>query len=275
MAARASGPAVHVCYHSGLPNHLYGGSRQYLRDQPRAVRPLFAAAIPGLRAYDRRLVRRPGRVITNSAFSAREIERVHGRKVEVVHPPVRTHFFTPAAAPRRHFLVVARVVTYKRVDVVIDAFRGLEADLVVAGDGPQLEDLRRTAPPNVRFVGSCGDDALLELYRSSRGVICPSIETFGLAMAEAHATGTPVIGLRAGGALEVVTSRETGILVDRPDPRSIAEAVRALDTMPLCARACRESAERFAQSRFTDAMHRILEEELASGSVRPPPAPRR
>jgi glycosyltransferase involved in cell wall biosynthesis len=277
LAARVSPSTPHLCYSSGLPQHLYGHSRSYLDDEPRAMRPALAVALPALRAYDRWMMRRPRRVIANSAFSARLLERIHGRAADVVHPPVRTQFFTPRPAERRGFLVVARLVSFKRVDLVIEAFRGLEEELVVAGDGPALAQLRHTAPPNVRFLGACDDVALLALYRSSRALICPSVETFGIAMGEAQACGTPVIGARAGGAPEVVRHGLTGILLDSPDPRSIAESVRAIDNAALTPRACRESAVRFAEERFTGAIDRILLDELAAtrDRVRPPQAPAR
>ena len=274
LAARLSAGAPHVCYSSGLPQHLYGAVGRYLSDQPGALRPAFAAALPALRAFDRRLMSRPDRLIANSSFSARELERIHARSAEVVHPPVRTEFFTPNGAERRHFLVVARLIAFKRVEVVVEAFRGLDEQLVVAGAGPRLDSLRRAAPPNVRFAGACDDDALLHLYRSSRALICPSRETFGLVMAEAHACGIPVIAPAAGGALEVVSRRETGILVERTDPRLIAEAVSELGSAPLSSRACRESAERFTEARFTEAMARILEEELAARPRLAPAPPR-
>jgi glycosyltransferase involved in cell wall biosynthesis len=266
LAARVPPAIPHVCYSSGLPPHLYGFSRAYLKDEPGALRPALRAMLPALRAYDRTMMRRPGRLIANSEYSARELLRVHARTADVVHPPVRTHFFTPGRADRRVFLVVARLVSFKRVDMVIEAFRGLEEELVIAGDGPALPQLRRDVPANVRFVGPCDDVALLGLYRSSRALICPSVETFGIAMAEAQACGTPVIGARAGGAPETVREGVTGILVDRPDPRSIAESVRALEGARFSPRACRESAERFAEDRFTQAMDRILIEELEAGA---------
>ena len=263
LAARVAPGAIHLCYSGGLPGHLYGQSRLYLGHEPRPLRPLIAVALPGLRAHDRRMMRRPRRVIANSAFSASELRRIHGRDAEVVHPPVRTDFFTPGDAPRQLFLVVARLIASKRVDLVVEAFRGLEEELVVAGGGPMLEELRRAAPRNVRFVGPCDDETLRDLYRRSRALICPSLETFGIAMTEAHACGVPVIAPRAGGALEVVSDRRTGILLDHVTPGSVAEAVRALGDVPLDARACRSSAERFAEARFTSAMDRILHEELA------------
>ena len=270
LAAGVPPSTPHVCYSSGLPPHLYGFSRSYLNDEPKPLRPALRAALPALRAYDRRMLRRPGRLIANSEFSARELERVHGRVADVNHPPVRTHFFTlgPADRPgrgqseRRGFLMVARLVSFKRVDMVVETFRGLDEELVVAGDGPALTQLRRTAPANVRFVGACDDAALLGYYRSSRALICPSVETFGIAMAEAQACGTPVIGARTGAAPEAVIDGVTGILLGRPDPRSIAESLRGLESARLSPRACRYSAERFAEDRFTRGIERILGEEL-------------
>jgi glycosyltransferase involved in cell wall biosynthesis len=265
LAARVPESAPHICYSSGLPPQLHGYSHWYLNDQPRIMRPALTAALPALRAYDRRLMRRPRRLIANSQFSARELERVHRRLADVIHPPVRTHFFTPGTTTqRRAFLVVARLVSFKRVDLVVEAFRSLEEQLVVAGDGPALEQLRRTAPPNVTFVGACDDAALLDHYRAARALICPSVETFGIAMGEAQACGVPVIAARAGGAPEVVRDRVTGILLDRPDSRSIAESIRALDSAAFQPRACRESAERFAEERFTRAIDRVLSEELSA-----------
>lgn len=266
LAARVPPSTPHVCYSSGLPQHLYGFSPLYLIDEPRALRPAIRAALPALRAYDRWMLRRPRRLIANSQFSARELQRIHGRAAEVVHPPVRTRFFTPGPGDRRAFLMVARLMPFKRVDVVIEAFRSLDEQLVIAGDGPALPQLRRIAPPNVTFVGACDDATLLRLYRSSRALICPSVETFGIAMCEAQACGTPVIGARAGGVPEAVREGATAILLDHPDPRSIIEGIRALDSAALSPRACRQSAERFSEDRFTQAIDRILVEELAAAS---------
>jgi glycosyltransferase involved in cell wall biosynthesis len=263
VAARIPPITPHICYHSGLPQHLYGHSRRYLEDEPPLLRPPLAAALPALRAFDRRLMRRPSRLVANSAFSARELSRVHGRHADIVHPPVRTDFFTPAPAPRRHFLVVARLVGFKRLDLVVDAARGLDAELVVAGGGPRLAELRRGAPPNVRFAGPCDDETLRALYRSAHALICPSVETFGIAIAEAQAAGTPVVAAKAGGVPEAVVDGETAILLERPDPRSIVEAARAIAASPPSPRACRRSAERFSRDRFTAAIEGIVHDELA------------
>ena len=253
-----------VCYSAGLPSALYERRDLYLRDYPAPLRVLARAAVPALRVYERRLMRRPDRLVTNSRASAAAIERVHGRRADVIHPPVRTAFFTPADTPRRHALAVGRIAPQKGFDVLLDAFRELPGErLVIVGRGPWLERLRRSAPPNVHLAGWVSDAELRELYRSSWALVCPSVEDFGLVMGEAHACGVPVIAPRAGGALEIVDDPATGILLERMDPPSVARAARAVRRGRFDARACRASAERFAAERFVARLDRVIEEELA------------
>jgi glycosyltransferase involved in cell wall biosynthesis len=234
------------------------------------------ATLPALRAYYRRLVRRPDRLVTVSRSSAVAIARVYGRQAEIVHPPVRTEFFTPARGPRGPFLTVARLVPQKRLDVLIEAFRGSDERLVVAGRGPWIDRLGARAPANVSFVGWVDDVRLRELYRTSRALICPSVEEFGIVMAEAHACGTPVIAPRAGGACEIVENPRTGILLDQVDAQSLIAAVRRVTTHGFDPEACRDSAERFSEALFIERMERIVAEELAlvsSGHAAPPTLP--
>ena len=261
--------ARHVCYSSGLPRALYHAPAVYRRDEPALLRPLLWAAGPPLRAHHRRIMRRPDRLITNSRATARALERVHGRPAEVIHPPVRTDFFTPGPGARDHVLVVARLTGQKRVEAVLDAFAGLPDRLVVVGNGIRAARLRERAPANVGFTGYVDDEELRELYRRSRALVCPSVEDFGIVMAEAQATGTPVIAPRAGGALEIVRDGETGILLDRGEPADIAAAVRALDGRSFSPAACRAAGERFSEGRFLEAFARVLAEERVLAGGRP------
>ncbi len=261
VAARVPPGARHVLYSSGLPGTLYRESRRYLRDERPLLRPFVSAALPGLRAHHRALMRRPHRVVVNSRWSAADFERVHGRETTVVYPPVRTDVFTASDEPRTHYLAVGRLVWQKRIELVVDAFRELDASLVVVGEGAALEPLRARATPNVRFEGFAGDERLRTLYRGARGLICPSLETFGLVMAEALACGAPVIAPRFGGALEIVRDGENGIFMERVDPAGIAAAVHALERQTLDPAVCRASVERFSEQRFVDEMEAVLEAE--------------
>jgi glycosyltransferase involved in cell wall biosynthesis len=261
-AATVPPGARHVCYSAGLPRAFYEPWRDYLVDYPLPVRPLLRAALPALRAHHRRMMLRPDRVLTNSRASAAALAPLLGREPEVVYPPVRTEYFTPPRHDdRRHFLVVARMTPQKRVDVVVEAFAELDERLVVVGGGPSLERLRSRATPNVTFTGYVPDAELRRLYRESHALICPSIEEFGIVMAEAHSCGAPVIAPRAGGAVEIVSSDATGVLVDRAGPGELRAAVRSVRLRELDRDMLRASAERFSVARFVERVEAVLDEE--------------
>jgi glycosyltransferase involved in cell wall biosynthesis len=254
--------ARHLAYLAGPPSAFYDERHLYLPDYPAALRPLFVAATPALRRWIRRLVAKPDRILTCSRWAADQIWARFGREAQVVYPPVDTGFFTPDGSDRRQVLVVARLVGSKQVELVLDAFRGLRERLVVAGCGPELDRLRRLAPPNVELAGRVTDDELRVLYRSSKALVCPSREEFGLVMAEALACGTPVIARAEGGALEIVEDGRTGLLLTRVDPPSIAAAVTELGRLRLDPADCRLAALRFSRERFVASFDEVLAEEL-------------
>lgn len=266
-AAAIPGGVRHVCIATAAVRPFWSHTDAYLDGYPNVVRPLLRGALPLLRAHDRALMRRPDRLVTISRYSARLIESIHGRAADVVYPPVRTAFFTPGAGERRHVLAVARLVAHKRIDVVAEAFRDSDLQLVVAGGGPWLERLRALAP-HARFTGYVSDAELRELYRASHAVVCPSVEEFGLVVAEAQACGVPVVSPRAGAAPEVVRDGETGILLDRVDAEATGRAVASLVRRPPAPDACRASALRFTEERFVGSIGEIIHAELALGRPR-------
>jgi glycosyltransferase involved in cell wall biosynthesis len=267
LAPRVPG-ARHLVYACGAPASLYPPrSEDYVRANPVALRPLIRVARPLLRKYNRALMKRPDRVIANSGWSAERIMAVHGRAADVLHPPVRTDFFTPEERRRSGLLMVSRLVPQKRVRVTVEAARLAGEPLTIVGGGRLLESFRRQAPSGVSFAGLLSDEELRERYRSARALICPTVEEFGIVMAEAHACGTPVIAPRAGGAVEIVGDSRTGILVDRSEPEAIADAVHRLGRQDLDPAACRASAERFSEQTFVAGLERLLADELARAAA--------
>lgn len=263
--------ARRVVYLAGPPSALYDERHLYLPEYPLALRPLFVAATPALRRSNRRLVQRADRILTCSQWAALAVRARYGREAEVLHPPVDTGFLTPDGRERRHVLLVARLVRSKRVEVVVEAFRQLPERLVIAGCGPELERLRRLAPPNVEFKGHVTDAELRDLYRSSTALVCPSREEFGLVLAEALACGTPVITPGDAGALEIVEHGRTGILVERIDAASLASALRELERIRVDPGECHRSVQRFSRERFTARFEQVLAEELSLSSAAPRP----
>jgi glycosyltransferase involved in cell wall biosynthesis len=258
LATRIPEGARHVGY-VGVPRSYYGYRRDYLSEYSRPARVALNVALPALRRHHRRLLRRPDRLVTNSRHSASLLRPLAGRELDVLYPPVRTDFFTPAPERRRHFLAVSRLRAHKRLDPVVEAFRRLGQPLVIAGEGPVRERERLNAPANVKFAGHVGDAELRELYRTSHAVVSASVEEFGIGLAEAQSTGTPAIAPRAGGSGEIVRHGESGLLLDSVDPDSIVAAVRSLDRIEIDPGACRRSAERFSEARFIAELEQLLE----------------
>jgi glycosyltransferase involved in cell wall biosynthesis len=261
LAAAAPLGTPHVSYVTGLPRSLYGEARRYRRDEPLMLRPLLRAALPWMRADHARLVRRPDRILTNSHASAHALGGRYGIAAEVLHPPVRADFFTPAPRDRRHVLVVSRLVTHKRVEEAVEAARLAGLPVVVAGGGRRLEQLRAAAGPHATFTGWVDDQRLRELYRSAVALVCPSVEEFGIVMAEALACGTPVVAPRLGGALDIVENGRTGWLTDDATPRGYAAALRDVRHD---VDACRTGGARFSERRFIERLGEILALELGS-----------
>lgn len=226
---------------------------------PRALRPLARGAMRWFRRWDRLTAERVTRFVAISTAVARRIEQSYGRSAEVVHPPVRTEFFTPGGERDDFFLYVGRLVSYKRPDLVVQAFAGLPAQrLLVVGEGPLGPRLAATATPNVSFVGTPDDERLRDLYRSARAIVYPAVEDFGIAMAEAQACGTPVIGLAAGGATDIVEPGRTGWLVSEQSVDDVRAAVRRAAVEELDAGEIARTAQRFSALRFRREIHEAV-----------------
>jgi glycosyltransferase involved in cell wall biosynthesis len=168
----------------------------------------------------------------------------------------------------RHFLAASRLGPYKNIQAVIPAFRVLpELELIVAGDGPEAKRLRAIAGPNVSFVGFVSDPQLRHLMATARALIFAAEEDFGIVPVEAQSEGTPVLALGRGGVLETVAAssvKRTGMFFAHPDPREIAECVRAFVTQEhtFSRSICREQASRFSAERFKAELRAFIDREL-------------
>jgi glycosyltransferase involved in cell wall biosynthesis len=263
-AVRVAAGIPHVCYcHTPMRYAWF-----FEEERGRFPVPLQGAAsvaMAGFRRWDVRTSRRVTQFVANSTAVADRILQFYGRDSTVVHPPVRTDFFTPGGSGRSGFLFAGRLVSYKRADLVVEAFRTLPYELTVVGSGQQLESLVRQATPNVRFVSSVSDDELRDLYRSSVAMVFPGVEDFGIVMAEAQACGTPVIATAAGGALDIVEPGRTGWLLEDPSVESIRAAVAEAGAEPFAADTIAAAAGRFSSARFRTEMRDVVEAVITHG----------
>lgn len=266
-AVRAAPGIPHLCYCHTPMRYAWDFEAEKNRF-PVAIRGAARRGMGAVRRWDRATAQRVTRFVANSSAVADRIRRFYGRSAQVIHPPVDTDFFTPGDTPRDGFLYVGRLVGYKRAELAVEAFRGLPFRLTVIGEGSMGPALRRDAPANVRFLSSVSPDELRAEYRSAQALVFPADEDFGIAMAEAHACGTPVIGLASGGALDIVRPGETGWLAEAPDLRSIRSLVRTAAAAELDAAAIRASTDRFSAAAFRRNIAAAVDELLAEGYVR-------
>jgi glycosyltransferase involved in cell wall biosynthesis len=221
-----------------------------------------------MRAVDRRASQRVTRYIAESAYVAAQIRNAYGVDSEVVMPPVDCSRFVPSPEPGHDdfFLFCGRLVEpYKRPTLTVEAFRGLSQRLVIAGGGPELERLRRIAPPNVEFRGELGDDELVALMQRCTAAVFPSKDDFGLIPVEAMACGRPVIAFAGGGALETVVAGETGEFFDQQSAAALRRAVTRFDPDQYDSGAIRKHAEKWDVPRFQASILEIIGEVAAAG----------
>ena len=271
-----SGPAQGVIAPPGARHLTYCHTpMRYLWDQfptYRAglgwpARAIFDRVAHRVRIWDRTAAQRPDRIVANSAFVASRVRRDWGRSAEVIHPPVDLERFIPRtgeADPCAPYLFVGELVPYKRADLAVEAFRGLDRTLIVVGDGPEAERLEKTAPRNVTFAGRLSDSALALTYSVARGLIFPGEEDFGLTPLEAMAAGMPVLAFGRGGARETVVEGETGLFFDAQTPEALRDAIRRFEARRFDPARCRARAEAFGRRRFRDAFRGAIDALMAA-----------
>jgi len=211
-AAHAIG-APHVSYCLTPPRFLWGlqgyVEQEGLRGwQTRLLAPLLAV----LRAWDRRAASRIDHFIAISREVQGRIAAFYGREAPIIYPPVDTARFGLGEGSGDYFLVISRLIPYKRIDLAIEAANHLRLPLKIIGEGRARPCLERLAGPTIEFCGRLPDDEAALLLQNCRALVFPGLEDFGITPLEAQAAGRPVVAFAGGGALETVINGKTGVL---------------------------------------------------------------
>ncbi len=259
-----TGPeTVHICY-CLTPTRYVWRYHQYAEQEGlgRLARRLLAPALHYLRIWDRLAAERVDHFIAISQEVRRRIAKIYGRESTIIHPPVDTQRFQPVRQVDDYYLMVGRLVPYRRVDVLIEAFNRLGRPLFIAGSGRDRERLEGLAGPNVTFLGYVSDDELPDLMARCRAFLFPGEEDFGIAPLQAMAAGRPVIAYAAGGALETVVPG-AGVLFAQQSPEAIINAVETFEpesTDPMTIRA-------HAQQFDTELFRRKIDDFVARATL--------
>ena len=251
----------HICYCHSPIRYAWDMQHQYL-DQAgltRGIRSILARMILHyIRLWDCRTAAGVDSFVTNSAYISRRIRKIYGRTAVVVPPPVDTEGFSLRLAKEQFYFTVSRLVPYKRVDLIVKAFADMpDRQLVVIGDGPEMQRIRALAGPNVTLLGYQPSALVRDYMQRARAFVFAAEEDFGIVLVEAQACGTPVIAFGRGGALGIVVgiddasgAQPTGIFFDEQGCGSLVAAVEKFESTMIDPRKCRERAEEFSADAF-------------------------
>jgi glycosyltransferase involved in cell wall biosynthesis len=258
-----AGEAVHICYCLAPTRYVWDFDAYAAREAlpawlKGALRPLMAV----LRRWDYRFAQKVDHFVAISRDIQDRIRRFYRRESTVIHPPVDTERFLPSTERDDYYLIVSRLVPYKRIDLAVRAFSRLGLPLVIAGEGRDREALQALAGPTVTFAGYVPDEALPSLFARCTAYILPGKEDFCIAPVQAQAAGRPVIAYGAGGALDTIVPGETGVFFGEQTEEALTEVVRAFDPGATDPDACRANAERFAVAVFREKLSRFVAQRV-------------
>jgi glycosyltransferase involved in cell wall biosynthesis len=256
----ASRDAMHICYcHTPMRWAWNFDGYSERESMSPAMKVALRALTSALRQWDVGAARQPDHFIANSKVVAERIQRAYGRTAEVIHPPIDIDRFQPSDQIDDYYMLLSRMVPYKRLDLAIEACTRLNKKLIVVGGGPQRKYLESLAGPTVTFAGRVSDAEAVRLASRCRALLFPGEEDFGMAPLEVAAAGRPTIAYRAGGATETVVDGSTGLFFDQQTPESLMDAIERFETHEWAPTDIRKHAEGFSVPIFRTRMRRFLE----------------
>ncbi|ENZ7619446.1 glycosyltransferase family 4 protein [Klebsiella pneumoniae] len=262
---------LHISYIHSPIRYAWDLQHQYLREAglDKGFKGLLAKYIlHKMRMWDVRTANGVDHFIANSHFIARRIKKVYGRDADVIYPPVDVERFKLNENKEEYYLTASRLVPYKRIDLIVDAFKAMpDKKLIVIGDGPEMKKIRDKASANTEILGFQSNEIMENCMRNAKAFVFAAEEDFGITPVEAQACGTPVIAYGKGGVLETIrgmsNTTPTGVFFDKQHVDSIIDAVNKFESnfdlfSPI---ECRNNAMRFSEERFKNEIHSYVNDK--------------
>lgn len=264
---------LHIAYVNSPPRFLWETKNYLEGERLKILIKVLAKPLLGyLRNWDRVASSRPDVILANSENVAGKIKEIYGRESEVLYPFVDLERFLPLATghsiknysngekrtANSYFLVVSRLLSWKKIDIAIEVCKRLNLGLKVVGDGPDKKRLRKMASENIQFLPNIDDEKLRELYQNCKAVILTQEEDFGLVALEAQALGKPLIAYGFGGSLETIIDGETGIFYQEQKVESLVKAIEKFAKINFEASNCLANAGRFSKANFQNRFRGII-----------------
>lgn len=249
---------IHINYCLTPTRYLYSHQAEYLSN------PIYRFVANFLRKWDLVAATRPDEMIAISTQVKSRIQNIYNRESKIIFPPVETSKFGSKSsfvpAFKNYYLTVSRLVPYKKIDVLVQAFNQNGKTLVIIGDGSERTRLTKLAKENIHLLGHMNDQELVGYYQHAKAFLQANEEDFGIAMCEAQSAGIPVIAYAKGGALDIVKNQKTGILIERNQPNDFVSALDLFETMTFDREVCKSNAKRFNSSNWVSQMSERVEQ---------------
>lgn len=254
---------LHICYMHTPMRYAWDDCHKYTSDFyfPALIKKLVPFFMNYIRVWDRISADRPDKIIANSNFIARKIKKYYKRDSLVVNPPITFDNFYISPKTENYFLIVGRLMAYKRIDIAIQAFNKLKLPLKILGRGPELKRLKKMAGPNIEFLGRVPDEELFKYYSCCKAFIFPQEEDFGIVAIEAMASGRPVIAYRGGDIPEHIEEGKTGMFFENQTAEDIIEAVKKFNENDYDPNYIREKARKFDKKIFKEKIKSYIDSE--------------
>ncbi len=256
---------LHISYIHTPMRYAWDDCQKYTEDFgfPLIIKRLVPFFMNPIRLWDRVSADRVDRLIANSDFVASRIRKYYRKEAVVIHPPVDVHRFGIAPVQRDYYLMVGRLIAYKRHDIAIEAFNRLKLPLKIIGRGPEMERLKKLAGPTVEFLGRVDEALLPQYYAECRGFVFPQEEDFGIVAIEALASGRPLIAYRGGDIPEHLQEGSMGVFFDEQTSASLMEAVKRFQSLSFDPAFIRQQVLHFDKACFQAKIQDYVSREVA------------
>lgn len=257
---------LHISYMHTPVRYAWDLYFRYLKESglDRGIKSVIAKYfLHKLRIWDLSTINRVDHYIANSHYIANRIQKVYGKTADVIYPPVDVDKFTLSERKEDFYLTASRLVPYKKIDLIVEAFSHTNKKLVVVGNGPEMDRIKSKAGKNIDILGYQPDEVLIDLMRRAKAFIFAAEEDFGIIPVEAQACGTPVICFNKGGTRETVVNNQTGLYFDQQNISSLLSAVEKFELIqdkfePIF---IRENALKFSTVRFQQEIKQYVEDK--------------
>ncbi len=254
---------MHICYmHS--PSRYIWDYEDYIKEKKlnileRILLPVFKSY---LMMWDYAAAQRVDYFIANSSYTKDRIKKFYGKESVVISPPVNIDKYLEIKDTKgKYYLYVGRIVPWKRLDIVIDAFRENGKKLCIVGRGEKeyISLLKSKSSSNIKYIENATDEDLVNIYANSKALIFPSKEDFGIAPVESIASGKPVIAYKEGGVSDSIVDGKNGVLFPTQDKDSLNIAIERLESLDLKSDDIKKTSHKFSAKNFKSNMEKFID----------------